>query len=127
MDDAAVQAQFADRRPLLQTVGRQHPHGAHQAQGDGQVVVAALLLHVGGGEVDGDALGQGQAKAGEGRPHPLAALGDGLVGQTNDEEGRVDAARVGHLDLDVNTPGLDPLESNGDHARHHGRMFSAGP
>ncbi len=119
--DAAVQAELADRRPRLEGVHRQHAHGAHQAERDGQVVVAALLLHVGRRQIDHDAFGQGEAEAGEGRAHPLAALGHRLVGQAHDEEGGVDPAGVGDLDLDVHPPGLDPLERHRDHARHHGR------
>jgi hypothetical protein len=79
-DDAAVQRQLADGGPFGQGVRRDHPHGRHHRQGDGQVVVAALLGQVGGRKVGDDPpRGHGQAQAGEGGAHPLAAFGHGLV------------------------------------------------
>ncbi len=83
--------------------------------------MAALLLHVGGRQIDNDALGQGESEPGEGRPHALAAFGNRLVGQTDNEEGAIEPAAVGDLDLDVHPAGLDALERHRDHARHHGR------
>ena len=115
--DAAVQRQLADRRPAVQGVGRQHPHGRHDAKRDGQVVVAALLGKVGRGQIDHDAPGrQGEAQAGEGAPDPLAALAHRLVAQADDD--RADLA-AGELDLDLHAPGLDALERHGDDSRDH--------
>jgi hypothetical protein len=57
----------------------------HQAEGHGQVVMAAFLRQIGGGEIDGDALGrQRQADSVQRAANPLAALGHGLVGQADE-------------------------------------------
>jgi len=70
--------------------------------------VAALLLQVGRGEVDQDALGrQGQAHGGQRGAHPLARLADRLVRQADDQEGGQAAADL-HLHLDRH--GLDVAE-----------------
>lgn len=53
-------------------------------------MISALLEQIGGRHVDGDALGrQRQAERAQGRAHPLAALGDRLVGQADQGDSRV--------------------------------------
>ena len=47
--------------------------------------MAAFLAQVGGSQIDGDTFRrQGQAEGGQGGAHPLAAFGDGFVGQADD-------------------------------------------
>ena len=64
--------------------------GGEQAQRDRQVEVRTLLGQVGGRPVDSDPLGwQREADRGERRAHSLAAFGDCLVRQAdNDERGK---------------------------------------
>ncbi len=115
--DGAVEAELADRRPGLQAVMGNDPQQAHDGQGDGQVVVTALLGQVGGGQVDHDPPGrQGQAQAREGGPHPLAALGNRLVAQPDQHEGDL-AARELRLDLDPAR--FHALEGHGDDPGGH--------
>lgn len=79
--------------------------------------MAALLGEVGGGEIGDDAAaGHGQAQAGEGGAHPLAALGHGLIAQADEHE--LDLAG-GQLDLDVDAARLHALEGYSDDARRH--------
>ena len=108
MQDGPIQAQLADHGVAVHHVGRQRAHGHHQRQGDGEVVVAALLRQVGRRQVAGDVLvGQAQANGMQRAAHPLAAFGDGLVGQADDGE-RV--ATAADLHLHVDTLGLDAAE-----------------
>ena len=115
--DAAVERQLADRRPAGEGVSWKHAHGRHDAERDGQVVVAALLGQVGGGQVDHDALArQGQAEPGEGPANALAALAHGLVPQADDHRAGLAA---GELDLDLDAPSLDAFERDRDDSRDH--------
>ena len=117
--DAAVQRQLAQREAPLGEVGRQHAHDHQEGERDRQVVVAALLGEVGRRQVHGDPpRRQGEAHGGERRPHPLAALGHGLVGQAHDGEGG--QARA-HLDLDVDLGDLEPDERDASGARDRQR------
>lgn len=79
--------------------------------------MAAFLGQVGRREIDGDALGrQGEARGQKRGADPLAAFGDGLVGQPDQHEG--DAARR-DLDLNVDGARLDALERHRRDPRHH--------
>ena len=81
--------------------------------------MAALLGHVGGGEIDGDALGrQSEARGDQCGAHALARFGDRLVAEAHDHE--CDSA-AGDLNLDVDRARLDALESQRGNARHHVR------
>ena len=112
-----VEAELAEGQPSGQGILRNHADGGHQRQGDGQIVVAALLGHVGGGEIDHQPLGRkGEAQAGERRPHPLPALGHGLVPQADEDEGH--EAGTG-LDLHIHPAGVNTLERSCDNARRH--------
>ena len=117
--DRAVERQFSDHRETVERVGRNGADRRHDRERDRQVVVAALLRHVGGREVDGDALGgQGEARGDQRRAHPLARFGHRLVAEADDGEG--DRA-AGDMHLDVDRPGLDALERHRRYARHHVR------
>ena len=73
--------------------------GDQDADRDGQIEAGAGLVDVGGGQVDGDALErQREARVGERRVDPLAALPHGAVGQADGGERGQAAADV---DLDV--------------------------
>ncbi len=115
--DPPVQRQLADGGPVAQDVGRDHPHRRQHAQGDGQVVVAALLGKIRGREVDdGPLVRKRQAQAGEGAAHPLAALAHSLVAKANDHHPGLAAGEL-HLDLDAAR--LNTLERDGHHACGH--------
>ncbi len=78
----------------------------------GQVVMAAFLGQVGGGEVHRDALeGQRQADGGQRRTHPLAAFAHRLVGQP--DNGHQPVAAIADMDLHIHLAGLDALECDG--------------
>jgi hypothetical protein len=115
--DLAVEAQLAERHPPIQHFRWQDAHGPHQGEGDGEIVVAALLRDVGGGEVDDQPFGrEGEAEPGKGGPHPFAALAYRLVAETDDHEG--DRAR-GQLNLHVHAARFNPLKGHGGHPRDH--------
>jgi hypothetical protein len=117
--DRAVKRQFSDHRETVERVGGNGADRRHDGERDRQVVVAALLGHIGGGEIDGDALGgQRQAGGDQRRAHPFARFGDRLVAEADDGEG--DRA-AGDMHLDVDRTGLDALESHCRYARHHVR------
>ena len=99
---------------------RDHPHGRHQGQSDGQIVVTAFLGLVGGGEIDHQTLGrQGEAKTGEGGAHPLAAFGYGLVAQADNDE--IHLAR-GDLHLDIDAPRLHAFKGRRHDPRRQGQI-----
>ena len=79
--------------------------------------MAAFLGQVRRGEIDGDALWREREADGvERAAHPLAALGHGLIRETDNGEGgepRPD------LDLHVDGARLDPLESDRRDSRKH--------
>jgi hypothetical protein len=124
--DPPVQPQLADRRPTGQHVRRNDAHRRQQGQGDGQVEMAALLGHVGRGQIGDDPhRRQRQTDAGEGPADPLPALGHRLVGQADDGEGRMIAAGQ-LLDLHVHPSGVDALEGHRDNAREHAALPLSG-
>ena len=73
--DAPVQAQLAHNEVLFQSGQLPLPRGGDDSEGDGQVVTAALLVQVGGGQVDDDFLsGDAKALRLQGRHRPEEAL-----------------------------------------------------
>jgi hypothetical protein len=120
----AVEAEFAQRDIAGDRVLGDDPHRCQQAERDRQVEMAAFLQQIGGGEVDGDPLRrQAEPHRRQGCAHPLAALGDGLVGQADDGEGR---HPVRHLHLDGDVEDVDALEGDGADARDHRRGLLGG-
>ena len=92
-------------------------HGGEERERDRQVEVRAFLGEVGGREVDGDALGgEREAHGGHRRADPLLGLGDRLVGEADEVEGR-QAGGDGALHLDEAR--LDALECHRVGARDH--------
>ena len=115
--DRSVEREFADDRVAFERVVRDGADRRHDAERDRQVVMAALLGHVGGREIDGDALGgQRQARGDKGGSDTLARFGDRLVAEADDHE---DDRPRGDLHLHVDGTGLDPLERHGRNTRHH--------
>ncbi len=115
--DGAVEAELAQHREAGDGVLRNGADRRHQAERDGQVVVAAFLWQVGGGEIDGDApRRQRQAGGDQRRAHALFRLRHRLVGQADDVEGR-QAGRDLHLHVDG--AGLDALEGDRRDALDH--------
>ena len=113
----AVERHLAERHVPAELIGRQCVHRRQQSKRDRQVEMAALLEHVGRGEVDGDpSLRQPEAQRGERRADPFARLGDRLVRQSDDGKGRQPGADR-HLRLDLDD--LDPVKRNGPHLRDH--------
>ncbi len=93
-------------------------HGDEQAERDGESKMAALLEHVGGREIDRDALGrQRQAHGADCAAHAFARFTDRLVRQTDDGKAR-QASR--DADLHIHVERLDALKGDrvdmGDHA-----------
>ncbi len=106
--NAAVEGEFAEGCEFRQLLAGQNVHGGEDGQGNGQVEMAAFLLHIGGGEVDQHAFGrQRQPHGGEGGADTLAGFADGFVRQADDEEHRQTA---GNLDLYLDALGIDSRE-----------------
>ena len=79
------------------------------ARHDRQIEMAAFLRQIGGREIDGDVLvGKAEADRVQCVANPLAALGDRLVGQPDDGEGR---AAGGDADLHLDSASLDANET----------------
>ncbi len=98
--DRAVERQLADRRVTGDGVGRHRLHRHHHGEQDRQVELAALLRQVGRRQVHRHVLvGKAETDGVQRVAHPLGALGHGLVGQPDDDEG-VPARRDAHLHLD---------------------------
>ena len=84
----AVERELPDDREAVERVGRNGADRRHHRERDRQVVVAALLRHVGRREVDRDALGRkGEARGDQRRAHPLARFAHRLVAEADDGEG----------------------------------------
>jgi hypothetical protein len=89
----------------------------HEAERDGQIVMAALLRKISRREVDGDAARRQRQPGGDqGGADALASLGHGFVGKAHNREGR-HAGR--DLDLHIDRPDLDAFESHGGNALDH--------
>ena len=116
--DRAVEAELAQHREARQRVRRDGADRRHQAERDREIIVAAFLRQVGGGEIDGDAARrQREARGDQRRAHPLARLGHRLVRQADDVEGRQSRR---NLHLDVDGAGLDALERHCRDPLNHG-------
>lgn len=115
--DRTVERKFAEHGVAGERIGRDRADRRHHGERDRQIVVAPFLGQVGRSKVDRDPLG-GQREPGcdQRRPHPLTALGHGLVRQADEDEG--DAAGR-HLHLNIDSAGLDALERHRRDPRHH--------
>ncbi len=103
---AAVQPELSGQRPVAQQPLGQLARGDEDRGGDRQVEARPGLAQVRGRKADRDPL-QREVAAGVGdrRPHPLAALAHGRVGQPDDREGRQPPVDV---DLGIDGDRLDP-------------------
>ena len=115
--DRTVERKLAKHAEAVDGVMRDSPDRCHQSERDGQVVMAPLLRQVCRREIDSDTLRrQRKSDRVERAADTFAALGDGLVGETDDREGG--EARA-DLHLDVDGPGLDALKGNGGDPCEH--------
>ena len=109
------QGQFADELISMEGLCRHLPRGGQDAEGDGQVEMAAFLGQFGGRQVDGDAAGgKFEPAVEQGTAHPVLALAHGGLGQAHDGQGR---QAVGQVHLDGHQRRLD---SQLRAAEHHG-------
>ncbi|GAO74197.1 uncharacterized protein MrH_0503 [Meiothermus ruber H328] len=112
-----VQAQLTRRRKALQGLERNDPLRTEQPQRDGQVVVGAFFAQLGRGQVDHHPpLGVGKPGVLEGRPHPLARLLHGLVGQAHH---RIERHALRNIHLDRDGLGLEAEQTVGTYLRQH--------
>ena len=117
-EEGAVEAEFAQGDGAFDGIGGDDFERAEEGERDGQVKMAACLGEVGGGEIDGDALGgKGDAKRGEGGANAVFRFGDGFVGEADETEGG-DAGGDGALDFDET--GRNAFESDRIGASDHG-------
>ncbi len=125
LGDRAVERQFAENGEALDRIGGNGADRGHDANADGQIVMAAFLRQIGGREIDGDALRrQSQARGVERRAHPLARFGDGFVAEANEREHHI---AVSDLHLDIDRPRFDPLEGHRCDSHHHGPPLARTP
>ena len=115
--DGSVERQLPQHDIAVDRIGRDGAKPGHQADSDGQVVVAALLGQIRGGEIDRHPPRRHrQAGCMQRRPHALAALGDRLVGQSDDMHAGL-ARRDHHLNVDRHR--LDALKRDRANPRNH--------
>lgn len=86
--DPGVEAKLADDDIIGERFRIDHAHRPQHAERDRQIVMRSFLGQIGGREVYGDPLGrQRKAERGNSGTHPLAAFGNGLVGEPDHIEG----------------------------------------
>jgi len=107
----AVERQFASTvKPSKASEGN-GANRRHDPEGDWQVVMTAFLGHVGGREIDRDALGRQREPGGvERRVHAFPRFAHRLVGEADEAEH--DRA-AGEMHLNIHRLGVDPLEGDG--------------
>ena len=101
------------------------PAAQQQPQGDRQVEAAGVLLEVGRGQVDHDAVDRPAESRVDDRPlDPVRALADRGLGQAHQH--RLGRRRERDVDLDFHGGGVDPDERVRGELREHGRLIRAG-
>ncbi len=114
----AVEGELADQRDPRSGWPLELPRRGQQRRRDRQVEAGAGLAQAGRSEVGDDpAQRELEAAVGERRPHPLARLAHGGVGQADDREGRQSPVDV---DLDPDRARRDPVEGEGLGRGEHG-------
>ena len=92
--------------------------GREQTDRYRQIEAWTGLAHVRGGKVDRDALlGELEPRVENGRPHPLARLAHGPVGEADQRERGEPCT---HVDFDGDALAGNPLEGKGGDAGEHG-------
>ena len=115
--DPPVEAQLPDRDIMRQRFRIGRPDRGKQAQRDRKIEMRSLLRQVRGRQIDRNPLGREcEADRRQGSMHPLAALGDRLVGKADDGEFR---HASGKLDLHFDRPGLETQVSDCGDGRGH--------
>jgi hypothetical protein len=113
----SIEREFAKHDESFERVRGNGADGGHDAKGDRHVIVTSLFRHVGGGEIDRDALcRQRQSRCDQRGAHPFARFADSLVGKADDVEND-GAARDLHLNVDWT--GLDAFESDRRNPHRH--------
>ena len=116
--DRPVEGQFPEHAEAFDRIAGNRAGRRHQPERDRKVVVAAFFGEIRRSEIDGNAFRrEREPDRVERAAHPLAALGHGLVGQADDGEGRQPRS---DLDLHVDGPRFDALESDRGNTREHG-------
>ncbi len=120
---AAVQRQFAEQDDVVHLPAFDDAGRGQDTEGDRQVERRARLADVGRRQVDRDAVRR-EFEAGipDGAPHPVAALADARVGQSDHREGR-EAER--HVHFHVDREGLDAEDRGAAEAGEHVRRRAA--
>ena len=96
------------------------------ADRDGQVEAGALLLQIGGREIDGDEGGRNQvAGVFDGRAHPVAAFADGRVRKADGVEVVLIADYAAQIDFDVDQTGVDAVDGGAEGLEEHGWRIEA--
>ena len=116
----AVEGERAHHDNVRVLAGGQGAGRRKDAEGDGQIIGGAFLAHVRRREVDRDVLpGELEIGIANRRPHPVAALPDTRIRQSDDREGRQPR---GDVDLDADDPAVNPgergAEQGGEHDPH---------
>ncbi len=102
--DSAVEPELAAEESAVQAFGWQVAVGRELGERDGQVEMIALLAEIGGCQIDGDGFRwQVEATILERRAHPLTALANSRVRQSDDLGLRKSVVNV---DLDLNGSSL---------------------
>ena len=117
--NAAIEGQLADGQHALKALYGHLLIGGEDGEGHGQVVAGALLLDMGGREVDRDAaLGEAVAAVDDGGFDAGSGLADRAGGQADGAEDHHAAAEI---DLDFDSIGVDAKDGaradDGVHAR----------
>ena len=113
-----AEPELAEDRVALERLGRDVAAGGEDRARDGEVEARAGLAHRRRREVDRDALERElEARVEDRRPHALARLAHGAVGQADDRE--VGQARA-HVDLDRDAPRIESVDGEGGDAGEHG-------
>ena len=115
---AAVERKLADAGVLQEALGRYLPRRGEERERDGQVEASTLLAERRRREVDGDPrlLRPLEQRRRDAAADAMLGLLAGAVGETDDRECRYPARQV-HLDLD--TPGVEADQREGDGAPDH--------
>jgi hypothetical protein len=122
--DRAVESELAQHGEARERIRRNGADRRHQAERDGEIVMAPFLRQIRGREVDGDAARrQGEARGDQRRAHALARLRHRLVREAHDVERRQPRR---HLHLHIDGARLDALERHRRDPLDHGSPCSGG-
>ena len=117
---AAIQRKFAQKNHAVERLAEKCSEASENAQRHRQIERRAFLAHVGGSQVDGDAMGRGKIVSAilQRRFDPLAAFLDGDIGQAHN----VELAHLGRADihLDFHEVRFDAEDGGAKRFEEHG-------